>query len=247
MISFFPSTIRQVGGEIIPPTLAGLEAWYDVTDFSTITLDGSDNITQLLDKSGNSRTMIPTTNGPLYQSTGFKGTYPSMLFDHTNTEDLKASFNVGALPLCFFGVADYSSYVSTSTNSMICYTRSGSVSSYFNVRYTNETQLEYRNTVSNFLTSGNNTPDLEVAFYGEKNETTIRKIDKMGDVSKSDVQTYGGFNTLYFGRNRDSGTIQWATSKLVEVFMFSVVPIDSDKQLMFDYFAAKYGIVIPTI
>ena len=59
-----PSILPQ---PIVPNTLTGIFAWYDLQDSSTITLTGGTSITQLLDKSGNNYTLTPLANPPSYQ------------------------------------------------------------------------------------------------------------------------------------------------------------------------------------
>jgi len=58
-----------------PADLADLALWLDATDASTITLDGSNNVSQWDDKSGNARhaTQAAALNRPTYLSSGING------------------------------------------------------------------------------------------------------------------------------------------------------------------------------
>lgn len=51
-----------------PLNFSGLYAWYSLQDTSTITLNGSNQITQLLDKSMNNHTLTPFLNPPSYSA-----------------------------------------------------------------------------------------------------------------------------------------------------------------------------------
>ena len=75
MSNFLPTVKAMVGpkssGDWSPLSLAGIYQWFDAQDFSSITKDGAENITQWNDKSGNSAHLTATgTTGPVYESTG---------------------------------------------------------------------------------------------------------------------------------------------------------------------------------
>jgi len=48
-----------------PDKVTGLQVWYDITDLSTIVTDTSNNVSQILDKSGNSKTLTASSNKPV--------------------------------------------------------------------------------------------------------------------------------------------------------------------------------------
>ncbi len=57
-----------------PSDIAGLELWLDASDASTITVDGSNNVSQWNDKSGNSKNATQTTSSlrPLSETNGVR-------------------------------------------------------------------------------------------------------------------------------------------------------------------------------
>ena len=91
---YFARNLVQGASELpqkTPNELANLLVWYDVSDISTLTIDMSNRVSQMNDKSGNSRTMT-TTSEPLYEPTGFNGR-PSLRFTASNSEWMGASFS----------------------------------------------------------------------------------------------------------------------------------------------------------
>ncbi|HMJ52958.1 MAG TPA: hypothetical protein VK540_12805, partial [Polyangiaceae bacterium] len=62
-----------------PTEIQGCQLWLDATDLSSITLDGSNNVSQWADKSGNAKHAVQATpaNRPAYSATGFGG-YPCL-------------------------------------------------------------------------------------------------------------------------------------------------------------------------
>jgi hypothetical protein len=58
-----PLGLPARGGGFSPPSIANLALWLDASDSSTITLDGSNNVSQWSDKSGNTRHATQATAG----------------------------------------------------------------------------------------------------------------------------------------------------------------------------------------
>lgn len=80
---------RAAGG-FDPRAISGLQAWYDPSDASTVTLDTG--VSVLLDKSGNGRTMTQTIGNAQPATTTLNGRV-AMSFDGANDE-LTSSYNV---------------------------------------------------------------------------------------------------------------------------------------------------------
>lgn len=237
---------KKAASGILPTDLSGLQCWYDVTDISTITKDGSNRVSQLNDKSGNSRNLTVSTgsNSPLYEATGFKGTYPSIKFDNTNSEALEASFSIGSLPLCMFGVLDLSI---SGGNSVFSYGVATTSNQYwYIINSFRAVSNIYRNTTTVTLAGGDNASNLDVAFYAEKTASQLRFIDKVTDSTLSETQSYMG-NTLFIGRLRKVSSASYGNLRFSEMFIYSQIPSDSDKQLIFNYLSNKYGLTIPTL
>jgi len=73
-MSMSPRLLRPRATGFNPKTVTGLYAWYDASDASTITLNGS-SVSQWSDKSGNGRNLVQATalNQPEYVSNGLNG------------------------------------------------------------------------------------------------------------------------------------------------------------------------------
>lgn len=83
-MSMSPRLLRPRATGFDPRSISGLFAWYDATDASSITLNGS-NVSQWNDKSGNGRNVVQTTaaNQPAYVTNGINGK-PAIAPDGTN-------------------------------------------------------------------------------------------------------------------------------------------------------------------
>lgn len=103
---------RRVSQEFSPRTISGLAAWYDASVSSSISLDGSNNVSSWADLSGNSRTLSQTTanNRPAYNTAVVSGK-PVVNFDGSN-DAMLTTFTL-AQPCHYFMVWRYdSAYVS---------------------------------------------------------------------------------------------------------------------------------------
>lgn len=101
---------RQTGFN--PKSISGLVAWWDASVSSSISLDGSNNVSEWADQSGNGRTLAQTTanNRPAYSLSVLNGK-PVVNFDGSN-DAMLATFTL-AQPCHYFMVWRYdSAYVS---------------------------------------------------------------------------------------------------------------------------------------
>src|SRR4051812_34337979 len=63
--------LRKVNSSFSPTDLSGLVLWLDANDSGTITKDGSNNVSQWNDKSGNSNNATSSGSAsPVYSATG---------------------------------------------------------------------------------------------------------------------------------------------------------------------------------
>lgn len=107
-----PVVWKRPTGRFSPLSIPGLAAWWDAGVTSSVTLDGSNNVSAWADQSGNGRTLTQTTanNRPAYNTSVLNGR-PVVNFDGTN-DALLASFTL-AQPCHYFLVWRYDSpYVS---------------------------------------------------------------------------------------------------------------------------------------
>lgn len=83
-MSMSPRLLRPRATGFNPKSILGLFGWWDFSDSSTLTLSGS-SITQVLDKSGNSRTASQgTANNQPTLATGARNGLSAAQFDGTN-------------------------------------------------------------------------------------------------------------------------------------------------------------------
>lgn len=106
MIQYWAQNNARRGTTPIPQTISGLALWLDASDASSITLDGSSNVSQWNDKSGNGKhaAQAVTLNRPSYPS-GRIGGLPAVLFDGTN-DGLQVASMTLPVSLTIFAVFD---------------------------------------------------------------------------------------------------------------------------------------------
>ena len=75
------SRLMQMGAsnKWTPLQLSIIDAWYDVSDYSTIT-ETSGNVTALADKTSNNYDLSYAGTSPVYSSTGWDGSLPAIEF-----------------------------------------------------------------------------------------------------------------------------------------------------------------------
>jgi|ERR1051325_936271 lysophospholipase L1-like esterase len=107
------------GGTFIPPsspfdptTVANLQAWYDATDLSSVTKDGSNLVSQLNDKSGNANHLLQATGGnkPTYNASDGANNKAYIAF--ANGKNLLLSSFSKSQPYTIYFVARQNSMVS---------------------------------------------------------------------------------------------------------------------------------------
>lgn len=102
--SLFPWYVLSSQSTAFSPTgISGLALWLDASDSSTITLDGSNNVSQWNDKSGNGRnaTQATTLKRPSYPSSSWNG-LNAVVFDGVDDNLSTAAFTFGNYTI--FGV-----------------------------------------------------------------------------------------------------------------------------------------------
>lgn len=255
---YFARNLVQGGNDPVLPVLTGLQAWYDATDLSTLSFDIDDHVEEIADKSGNLRHSRQTTSAerPDYTLSGInsKG---SLLFNSLG-QNLRASFNLGALPLYAFIVYKGETIANT-TRFVFSYADISRSDRYWGSYYLSNfaPYANYRGNATNYvLTTSppeNTTLPLIVGTgnYGSTLEQikiprVVSAIDN-GNFTRSSTSTYGGFNTFLIGRLRDvsynSGTD--FIGQISEIILYSVNHSASDKNLIFNYLAEKYNLQAP--
>jgi len=78
------------GGAWTPLQLSFIDAWYDVSDYTTIT-ETSGNVTALADKTSNNYDLSYVGTSPVYSSTGWDGSLPAIEFSGSVFSALRSS------------------------------------------------------------------------------------------------------------------------------------------------------------
>jgi len=110
MSIFSKFILTNAGSSFTPIDIPSLFAWYDVTDSEAIVHDGS-KVSQLIDKSGNSRTLVQNNNSlkPNYHQNGGSNNLPYIRFSDSH------NIGIGGLNL----PQPYSIYIVYKMNSFL--------------------------------------------------------------------------------------------------------------------------------
>lgn len=226
-----------------PTDIPGLSAWYDFTDLATITKDGSNLISQINDKSGNSRHAIQVTpaSQPLYQAAGLEG-YPCASFDGVD-DWLEATFTLPDYPFTVILV--------TSLPASYPYSYYYSNSRYHYILSSSAPSAQIRGVTANQTVSLFNAKVGQIGAYSSR--LTASYIDIAGTAGVAELsQINSGSNTsiwvdatkLFLGRLRP-GT--FGTSKICECIQYNSELTDEELLALFQYVSLKYGgLPVPT-
>jgi hypothetical protein len=93
-----PSFAGAIGASSwTPMNLTGIYQWFDATDAGSITKDGSDNVTQWADKTGNAGHLTASgTAGPLYVASSINSK-PALTFDSSKGLDNSTNYGLDFL------------------------------------------------------------------------------------------------------------------------------------------------------
>lgn len=229
---------------LLPNQVSGLEVWYDVNDFSTIT-QISGVVSQINDKSGNSRHATQATDAarPAYE-TNVQNGKPALKFDGIN-DFLRSDFTLSGFPLVIFGVykGDNGTYTTSYNFNNSTYFTEGLRKAAIGTAMT--VPSEYRTSSGSVLvgTTGFASEDRAAVAFASLSATSIRVMDQFTDISEAHSLAYGAMNKLFLGKLRDSGL--FSSSHLFEVFMYSAIPTEDEIVKLFNYLKIKYAIGTP--
>jgi hypothetical protein len=88
-----------------PLQLSFIDAWYDVSDYSTIT-ETSGNVTALADKTSNNYDLSYAGTSPVYSSTGWDGSLPAIEFSGSVFSALRSSTRLTQADITIAAVYD---------------------------------------------------------------------------------------------------------------------------------------------
>lgn len=101
------SRLMQMGAsnKWTPLQLSIIDAWYDVSDYSTIT-ETSGNVTALADKTSNNYDLSYAGTSPVYSSTGWDGSLPAIEFGGNVFSALRSSTRLTQADITIAAVYD---------------------------------------------------------------------------------------------------------------------------------------------
>jgi len=224
-----------------PKTVTGLYAWYDATDASTLTFNGS-SVSQWRDKSGNGRNLVQSTalNQPGYVSSGINGK-PAIAPDGVD-DSLSLSASVSAyLPRYIVGAFRP---ISTNggpwlkaggLNDGVAFGQGASTldSDGLNVVSLHET-IAWRNSAIAMTQNA-----AVIASY--QYQTAFFRTFPYGTADLSDVGFVSATNIFIGGYSTSS---RYTDGYIGEVLIYTAVPSTSDRQKIERYLGSKWGVTV---
>jgi hypothetical protein len=226
----------------LPTDLANLSAWWDFTDFSSLTLV-SGNISQVNDKSGNLRhaAQAATASRPLYESAGLLGTYPCASFDGVD-DWLEAIYTLATYPFTVFLVTNIGGY---------SYSHFFSSSRYHYMQSPSGNQAQIRGaTTTPLINSTFNIVGNATIYATQLTASNFRMVGTSGgafdtyDVNADHANAWINADRVFLGRLR-VGTL--GNVKISECIQYNAALSNSEIIQVFSYLSNKYGgLAVPT-
>lgn len=230
---------RQTGFN--PKSISGIVAWWDASVSSSISLDGSSNVSSWADLSGNSRTLSQTTanNRPAYNTAVVSGK-PVVNFDGSN-DAMLATFTL-AQPCHYFVVWRYdSAYVSG--NPRVIDGATGNSMGFFR---TSATQMALTAGGSNLTANitdaeGQAFSVTEIRANGASSSVLRNGADRTANPGTNiGSGSPGGIYLGVFGNGFSApGDVSFA-----EILIYSSVLASGDASKVRSYLGKKYGISV---
>jgi hypothetical protein len=229
---------------LLPNQVNNLAVWYDVDDFSTLTFNGG-NVSQINDKSGNSRhaTQSTAASQPLYVE-NVKNSKPALQFDGTD-DWLQSAFTLSGYPVSMFLVSKRISGLGYHTS----FALSGN-----GIRYMHQLIAEATITrAGTQLRTGSG----DVALNGQFDILDTQKftvtasfftadkaqlITERSNLSQNHSLPYENNNILFLGRLRNASSGLFGNCQICEFFMYNGEPKTDEKTKLLNYLQQKYNI-----
>lgn len=233
--------IANASAEFDPLAIASLEMWYDVTDADTLTLV-SGNVSQILDKSGNGKTLVQASAGsrPAYSSSGGANNKPYLTI--TGTKNIGITGLDIPKPYSIYVVMKNTSFMQQGlvyqlgdnfTHGLAQYTNSGQQS------LTLVANTAWRPLYNNFFFTDKwfaNT-----AIFGTEVFLTFRSSYIAFNKSKNylfhDNPGSSAISRFYIG-----GTVVAANAQVSEILVFNEKLSDLDDRAVKKYLVDKYAL-----
>lgn len=248
-VAFYPAAQPAIdgGGTVSPGQFAGLQAWYDFSDDSYLTLSGT-AITQALDRSGNG-------NHTDVQATGTKR--PAV--DTTNTSNglQTASFDGGdtlVLPSALYTIANGANTqfvvsrttVNNTEQRLVSFTEAGSMRCGIEYVVATTSATYYNRTSYAGIANTNVTTKSDYNLLrGQYNGGTTLSLAVNGGTAATNAngQTENGVDAGHIGSNVD--TSRYLTGNIAEIIIYNRALSSSEITQVEIYLANKYGIYHP--
>ncbi len=223
----------------LPTNLPSLALWLDANDLTTITKDGSNNVTKWVDKSGNAYSFANAgATKPVYSASGFNSK-PTMQIIGTFGFRV-ASMSTSASNLSIFFAAQQTNAANanylldvngTATRMTLNLNNNGATYWYKQGIYSSTLSSSYTsNTYSSWIFSNGATTPARLYINGVQvaTDTTFLPQDLKGNLSIGQKYT-GGATTDFSGR-------------ISEVIIYTRAVTDSERQAVEQYLKLKWGL-----
>lgn len=243
-----PRLLRPRASGFDPRSVASLFAWYDASDQSSVTLNGS-NVSQLNDKSGNGRNLTQATASlqPAYVSNGINGR--SVLGPDGTDDRLLLAADITAFnPRYVVG-----SFMPRSGNPG-AYVKAGADTNGFAMGQGNGTFDSAGATEAIGLHEGIAWRDSNIAMtqnqavvYSYQYDTSIFRVSPYGtaDLANANMNSatniqLGGYGTSPGG----IGVVRYTDAYIGEVLIYTAVPTSVQISAIERYLGKKWGVTI---
>lgn len=255
-MSMNPRLLRPIATGFNPKSIAGLAAWWDAADLSTLSQnsDGSsaavatsDPVGRWMDKSGNARHVLQTVNNsrPLLQAGLFNGR-SAVRFDGTDDSMITTSAGLatGAASRTLLSV--YHPRSTTGTNTIAGQSNAG------NVGAANWFVLQARQIpagdpyLAGFSADSTNGASItqSIKAAGVTYDGTNVRLYLNGTLVDTDARTLNTVaSEMQFGRTAVAG--EFGNLDICEVLLYSRAVTDSERLALFRYLGRKWGTAIP--
>lgn len=212
-----------------PSSIAGLVLWLDAADASTITVDGSNNVSEWRDKSGNARHAAQSTalNRPSYTSGGQVNGINAPTFNGTSHHLLTPSVTQAQPTTVFVALRPTSNTLyrgvfdgTTARNAI--YGLNGTLNIFAGTELVGTTALTL-----------NSAAQLTAVFNGSSSSLRVNRSAQSS--GNSGANSLSG--NIYIGR---SSNTYWE-GQIAEVVAYSAVLSASDRDAVETYLASKWG------
>ena len=238
--------------ELLPNEISNLAAWYDASDSGTITLDGSNNVSQWDDKSINGYHITQSTSSdrPAVISGSFNG-LDAILFDDANTEYLERVNFISSSPFTTFVVATTDNL--SSNHTALTLATDTSLTTHF---YADLALVPASPFVVHTVRAGGSSQDAlmslnpvlnqQFLYMGQEISSTSRRCtfnNANEGTQAGSATTPTSLDRMSIGRfDRSSPGNYWSGS-ILEVVIYSGIPLPSEELLLSNYFQNKWDIL----